>query len=508
MQSSDIPAKFNIPFADAAGPGFIRPIPQASQIGTQPGAASLTDGFPPANFSPVGAGGIPPFGQDFNGLFKQITLWNQWQSAGGHVIYDATFAASIGGYPKGAILISTGRIFFWRNLVENNTSNPDAGGAGWIAFSLPEYLQFYSIDTSGTANVITIAPSPPISAYSEGLPFLVKVANNSTGPVTMSVNGLSSQTVTDKGGNALVPGALLAGGIYLFCRDATKIQCLTPEGSAGQRPGLTAPRNYYVNASTGSDSNDGLSPTVSGGHGPFLTIQKALDQVPLYNMNGFTISINIANGTYNLSTALSAPQTNGSGSVAIIGNTGSPSSVVLNGLSTTVAFFLGGTYSLTGLTVQVTGTPPAGNSGDGLVAFGPARVNIENCRFGAANRGHIVGAQGARISINTGTITIFGGGLNHIRMESGATIFIPSSLVANFPDYVISIPGVNFGQSFIYADNVSTTYLFYKTLTGAGNVVGTRYIAATNAIINTPAGGPNYYPGTVAGITTSGGQYL
>ncbi len=82
MLAADIPTKFNIPFADNAGGAFIRPIPEASQIGIEAGAASLNDGFPPDTFTPVSAGGTPPFGRDFNGLLNQITAWNRWQNAG------------------------------------------------------------------------------------------------------------------------------------------------------------------------------------------------------------------------------------------------------------------------------------------------------------------------------------------------------------------------------------------------------------------------------------------
>lgn len=133
MLASAVPVKFNIPFANSAGGSFIRPIPQSSQIGIQAGAASLTDGFPPATFSPIAAGGTPPFGQDFNGLMNQVTLWNQWQSAGGPIIYDGTFSSAIGGYPKGAMLqsaVTIGLLFF--SLVDGNTTNPDSGGTNWI----------------------------------------------------------------------------------------------------------------------------------------------------------------------------------------------------------------------------------------------------------------------------------------------------------------------------------------------------------------------------------------
>lgn len=133
MLASAVPTKFQIPWGNSAGGSYIHPVPQASQIGITAGAASLTDGFPPATFSPIAAGGTPPFGQDFNGILNQITLWNQWQSAGGPLIYDGTFASAIGGYPKGAMIQSSVTIgLFFVSLIDGNSSNPDSGGTNWI----------------------------------------------------------------------------------------------------------------------------------------------------------------------------------------------------------------------------------------------------------------------------------------------------------------------------------------------------------------------------------------
>jgi hypothetical protein len=131
MQLSGIPAKFPIAFANNAGPGFTRTIPQNSQIGVTAGAASLFDGFPPVCFSPVGAGGTPPFGADFNGILFETTAMVRWLSAGGTFPYDATFQTAIGGYPQGAIVLAASG-GFWVSIVDNNTTDPDTGGAGWI----------------------------------------------------------------------------------------------------------------------------------------------------------------------------------------------------------------------------------------------------------------------------------------------------------------------------------------------------------------------------------------
>src|ERR1700737_4301684 len=135
MFASNIPAKFPIAWASGAGAGFINPIPTASQIATVPGAASLTDGLPPLNFQPVASGGIPPRGKDFNGLFNQITAWNQWQAAGGSITFDAAFAAAINGYPRGAVLMSAVVLGnMWMSTVDNNMTDPDSNSAAnWIS---------------------------------------------------------------------------------------------------------------------------------------------------------------------------------------------------------------------------------------------------------------------------------------------------------------------------------------------------------------------------------------
>lgn len=140
MLSSNRPASFPIPFGkNAAGP-FIRSIPVNSQIGVQDGAASLNDGFVPDNFTQIAAGGVPPFGQDMNGILFQATSWDQWVEAGGPIIWDSTFATAIGGYPKGTKLdsaILAGAQ--WYSTVESNLTNPDdpLTAASWARVGMP-----------------------------------------------------------------------------------------------------------------------------------------------------------------------------------------------------------------------------------------------------------------------------------------------------------------------------------------------------------------------------------
>jgi len=139
MKATDVPTKISMPFGQNAGLSFIRAIPVASQIGIQDGAASFNDGFPPLTFTPVGAGGVNPFGQDFNGLFNMVTAIDRWFCAGGPVKYDSTFQTAIGGYPKGAVIQSAvSNNVFWISTIDDNTTNPDSGGGGWTnAYSPP-----------------------------------------------------------------------------------------------------------------------------------------------------------------------------------------------------------------------------------------------------------------------------------------------------------------------------------------------------------------------------------
>lgn len=133
MQVSSIPTKVQLPWANNASPSLITAIPVLSQIGVNAGRASFSDGFVPLNFTPVASGGIPPFGADFNGIFNQLSAWTRWQNVGGPNIFDQAFATAVGGYPNGAIVqsaIVAGN--FWMSTTDNNTNDPDAGGANWI----------------------------------------------------------------------------------------------------------------------------------------------------------------------------------------------------------------------------------------------------------------------------------------------------------------------------------------------------------------------------------------
>ena len=60
----------------------------ASQAGS--GRASQLEGFKKINSTPLGQGGIPPFREDFNGIFYLFSQFLLWYQQGGIMNYDAT----------------------------------------------------------------------------------------------------------------------------------------------------------------------------------------------------------------------------------------------------------------------------------------------------------------------------------------------------------------------------------------------------------------------------------
>jgi len=129
MQQSNAPAK--IPTAFAASGTKRAPAATSGGIST-PEQPSWDVGWPIITETDPLLGGIPPGRQDFNGLGYALSGPAQWAQAGGGYAYDSAFSASIGGYPKGAKLLTADGLGTWQSIVDNNTTNPDAGGTGWV----------------------------------------------------------------------------------------------------------------------------------------------------------------------------------------------------------------------------------------------------------------------------------------------------------------------------------------------------------------------------------------
>lgn len=95
--------------------------------------ASFDLGFPPQTMQPVVAGGKPMLGPDMNGVLYMLSSHAVYAQSGEPYHYSADVVVAIVGYKVGTLLGSVDGSTLWYNTVNGNTTDPDAGGAGWVA---------------------------------------------------------------------------------------------------------------------------------------------------------------------------------------------------------------------------------------------------------------------------------------------------------------------------------------------------------------------------------------
>lgn len=256
---------------------------------------------------------------------------------------------------------------------------------------------------------------------------------------------------------------------------------------AWARERLTANRTYYVRTD-GSDSNSGLANTSGGA---FLTIQKAIDTASgTLDLAGYTMTVQVADGTYTGATSLKALI--GGGSLVIQGNSGTPANVVISTTSShcfTQAPGAWGAYTIKDLKMQTT------TSGFALVVSGSGSLLlINNVVFGTCASGHMYVDKDGNITA-AANYAISGAATVHYQISTGGSVACNSK--------VITITGTPaFSTAYLYATTCGMASLGGTTY--SGSATGVRYSISLNAVADT---GGATLPGGTAGSTATGGQY-
>jgi hypothetical protein len=253
------------------------------------------------------------------------------------------------------------------------------------------------------------------------------------------------------------------------------------------RERLTADRTYYVSP-TGSDSNNGLT---SGT--PFATIQKAINTVASIDLTTYDVTIQLADGTYTGAAVINGTWV-GSGTVTIKGNAGAPANVLLStGTATAIQ-----AYNGAAVTVQDLKITTIGGSANGLLASNGASIQFTNLNFGAIGLAQVRAEDGAVITV-IGNYQITGGATYHYNATAGIIRCQSRAItISNTPA---------FSNTYAFAQMNGTLIANTCTFSGTG-ATGTRYNVTGNSVIFTNSGGATYFPGSVAGTTSAGGQYL
>lgn len=90
------------------------------------GLASISLGFPDETMISPNDGGLPPRGQDCNGMFYLSTDQRVFQQNGGIITFNQAVSDAIGGYPKNAVLDyidENNEYFKVQSLIDDNTNN-------------------------------------------------------------------------------------------------------------------------------------------------------------------------------------------------------------------------------------------------------------------------------------------------------------------------------------------------------------------------------------------------
>lgn len=76
---------------------------------------------------------------------------------------------------------------------------------------LNDLSQVFSADDTGAVNAYVVTLDPAPTAYTKYMRVVFAGANQNTGASTVNVNGLGAQTITDRGGSAVISGEIVVG---------------------------------------------------------------------------------------------------------------------------------------------------------------------------------------------------------------------------------------------------------------------------------------------------------
>jgi hypothetical protein len=272
------------PFANTAPGGNVNfPIPDAPP-GTPANAASWSKGFPSITMQPEVSGGLPPLGQDFNGILQTVTQGLCALQAGQFYLYNNTYATAISGYDLGAILWMLDGSGFWLNISGGNTTNPDndSTAANWV----PAISYGKTIIAGLTGGIVNLVPSQwkrglivlsgaLTSNLTVNMPATIQqwlISNACTGAFTVTVKTAGGTGVVIPAGGPSSPTGVYGDGtnIYLSTSPLTvPIAVPATPNTIVERDNLG--NGFFVRVNLSSAANE--NPTI----GSVLVQSNALD---------------------------------------------------------------------------------------------------------------------------------------------------------------------------------------------------------------------------------------
>jgi hypothetical protein len=266
---------------------------------------------------------------------------------------------------------------------------------------------------AGAAATTGTQTTPTPDAGFMGLCF-VTVANGATSITSGNIH-LYTGTGAATGSTAFWSTPFIAEKLNDKVSIATGDLRWQPIGGGGTaRTRLSNATTYHV-ATTGNDTTgDGSSGA------PWATIQKAVNVlVASVDLNGFTATIQVADGTYSAGCSVGVPWTGGGiGNVIINGNSTTPDNVIISTSSTCFNVSgVGANLTIQNLKMTVSGTGACINCTNGAMV-----QNGAGLIFGSATSGyHVISSTNAIVYLNN-NYTIIGGAIAHLNFQYSGTI--------------------------------------------------------------------------------------
>lgn len=101
-----------------------------------------------------------------------------------------------------------------------------ASSAAQAAASAASVLYQWGGTVGGSANAITLTPTPALPSYTQGQKLAFIATADNTGAVTVNVSGLGVKSVKSSDGDALIAGEILNNHLYLLTYDGTNFRIM------------------------------------------------------------------------------------------------------------------------------------------------------------------------------------------------------------------------------------------------------------------------------------------
>ncbi|WLB57504.1 hypothetical protein [Bradyrhizobium japonicum] len=403
------------------------------------------------------------------------------------------------------------------NLIADvSIASPDNGDLRQLGKAIQSQRLNFSTDY-GTANAYVARLQPAPDDYYTGMVCRLKVGATNAGDSTLALYPLSPKHVVRPDGKNLQQYDLLKDSVATFVYDGAQwvLSGINAAGSGGPIY-LTAALDYYVNGNTGDDTFDGSQAAVGvAPKGPFRTLQRASDAVSKFNLNGFNVTVHVADAANYRQCIL--PAVAGQGAVLWQGNKVNPGNCLVSCGRNDIQEVC---FVAQGVANQISGFKLVGNLGtfgNGIAVPSSTQLIIDNIDWGPCNGTHMIIYNGGTVRLNgttTDKFTVSGAPLGNtfsgaawLACFGGGRIDVVN--IAAPPQFVVLNTPMNFAGAFIQCSDVAVAAMFFTGgIIGASACTGKKYDVKTNGIINTAGQGINYFPGNVAGTQTSGGQYI